>query len=131
MIICFFAYKLADSGFELKTFYKEGILKVWLYGFLADIIGAAILFVLGICGDIFGLSYELISAICYDPFNHPLAVVIIIASILVSATFIFLFNYKFVFKKQIQENKLRFKIALTVAVVTAPWTFLLPTKWFY
>lgn len=131
MIVCFFVYKLADSEFELKTFYKEVIVKVWLYGFLADIVGAAILFVLGICGDIFGLSYELISAICYDPFSHPLAVVIIMGSILVSAALIFLFNYKFVFKKQIQENMLRFKIALTIAVVTAPWTFLLPTKWFY
>jgi hypothetical protein len=99
--------------------------------FLADIIGATILFVLGICGDTFGLSYELISAICYDPFSNPLAVVIITGSILLSAALIFLFNYKFVFKNHIQENILRFKIALTIAIVTAPWTFLLPTKWFY
>ncbi len=131
IIACFCAYKLADLEFELKTFYKKSILKVWLYGFLADIIGAAILFLLGICGDIFGLSYEVTSAICYDPFSHPLATFIIIGSILISAAFIFLFNYKFVFRNQIQENALRFKIAITLAIITAPWTFLLPTKWLY
>mgnify|MGYP000889100713 CR=1 FL=1 len=128
---CFFVYKLADSEFELKAFYKKSILKVWLYGFLADFIGAAILFFLGMCGDRFGLSYEVTSAICYDPFSHPLAVFIIIGAILVSAVFIFIFNYKFVFKDQIREKVLRYKIAITLAVVTAPWTFLLPTKWLY
>lgn len=131
IIACFFAFKLADSEYKLKTFYKKSILKVWLYGFLADIIGGAILFALGICGDIFGLSYELISAICYDPFSYPLAVMIIVGSILVSAVFIFLFNYKFVFNKHIEEERLRFKIAITLAIITAPWTFLIPTKWFY
>ena len=40
-------------------------------------------------------------------------------------------NYKFVFKDQIREKVLRYKIAITLAVVTAPWTFLLPTKWLY
>lgn len=131
IIVCFSVYKLADSGFNLKTFYKESILKVWGYGFLADFIGAAILFLLGMCGERFGLSYELTSAICYDPFSQPLAVIIILGAVLVSAVFIFLFNYKCAFKNLIEEKTLRFKIALTIAIVTAPWTFLLPTKWFY
>ncbi|WP_213975425.1 MULTISPECIES: hypothetical protein [Tepidanaerobacter] len=128
---CFFVYKLANLGFNLKIFYKECILKVWLYGFLADFIGATILFLLGICGDRFGLPYELVSAICYDPFSHPLAVVITVSSIVASAALIFLFNYRLIFRNQIQEHTLRRKIALSIAVFTAPWTFLIPTKWFY
>lgn len=131
IIVCFSVYKLVNSGFNLNTFYKESILKVWGYGFLADIIGAVILFVLGLFGDRFGLSYELTSAICYDPFSNYLAVIIILGSIAVSAIFIFLFNYKYSFKNLIEEKTLRFKIALTIAIVTAPWTFMLPTKWFY
>ncbi|HFL3828422.1 TPA: hypothetical protein ACG3RW_003779 [Clostridioides difficile] len=131
IIACFFVYKLANSGLELKTFYKGSILKTWLYGFLADFIGASILFLLGLCGDTLGLSYELTSAICYDPFSHPLAVIIILGAILVSAIFVFFFNYKYSFKKLIEEKALRFKIALILAIITAPWTFLLPTKWFY
>src|SRR5690606_30457775 len=109
----------------------NSIIKVWLFGFLADIIGAAILFILGILGEYFGLSYELVSAIDFDPFSNPLAVMIIVFAMLVSALFIFLFIYKITFRELIKDNSVRFKVALTIAIVTMPWTFLLPTKWFY
>lgn len=131
IVVCFSIYKIAGLGLNLKSFYKQSILKVWGYGFLADIIGASILFVLGLLGENLGLSYELTSAICYDPFSKPLAVIIILGATLVSAAFIFLFNYKYSFKNLIEDKTLRFKVALTIAIVTAPWTFLLPTKWFY
>ncbi|WFA09046.1 hypothetical protein [Tissierella sp. Yu-01] len=117
--------------YTLKSFYKKSIVKVWLYGFLADIIGASILFFLGILGDSVGIPYELSSAINYDPFSNPIAVLIITVSILVSLIFIFLFNYKFTFRRIIVESHLRFKVALIIAIATMPWTFLLPTKWFY
>ena len=132
IIGCFFVYKIKNEKFTLKSFYKGSIIKVWLYGFLADFIGAVILFLVGILGeDVLGLPFELTSAICYDPFSHPWAVIIIFFAMLVSTYFIFIFNYKFTFKKQIEEKTLRFKIAITIAIVTIPWTFLLPTKWFY
>lgn len=131
IIVCFSIFKLVNLGFDLKTYYKRSIIKVWGFGFLADIIGGGILFVLGILGDSLGLSYELTSAISYDPFSEPLAVIIILGAVVVSAILIFLFNYKHSFKDVIEEQALRFKIALTLAIVTAPWTFLLPTKWFY
>jgi len=131
IIACFFIFKLSQFQESLKTFYKKSILKVWGLGFLADIIGAAILFVLGILGDYFGLPNDLIAGINFDPFSQPLAVAIIVFSMLVSGILIFIFNYYFVFKKQIEDKKLRFKVALTIAVITIPWTFLLPTKWFY
>ena len=69
-------------------YYKKSIIKVWLFGFLADFIGATILFVLGILGDSFGLSYELINGINYDPFSNPLAVIIILIAILISGFYI-------------------------------------------
>ncbi|MFZ5644687.1 MAG: hypothetical protein ACOY46_13945 [Bacillota bacterium] len=131
ILVCFFVFKLADAQNNIKTFYKENILKVWMFGFLADILGAAVLFITGILGDSFGLSYKLISAINYDPFSHRWAVVIIIFAMLVSALFIFLFNYRIIFRDQILEKQLRLKLALTIAIITMPWTFLLPTKWFY
>lgn len=131
ILACFFVFKLANTQENLKIFYKKSILKVWMYGFLADIIGAAILFVLGILGDYLGLSNEVITGINYDPFSNTAAVIIIIFAMLVSAVFIFIFNYKVTLKEQIEEKKLRLKAALTIAIVTIPWTFLLPTKWFY
>ena len=131
ILACFKIFKLVDSQYNLKSYYKKSIIKVWLFGFLADFIGAIILFVLGILGDSFGLAYELIYGINYDPFSNLLAVFIILLAILVSGIFIFLFNYKITFRELIRDSNTRFKVALTIAIVTMPWTFLLPTKWFY
>lgn len=131
ILACVSIFKLAINSEERKSFYKNSIIKVWLFGFLADIIGAAILFILGILGEYFGLSYELVSAIDFDPFSNPLAVMVIVFAMLVSVLFIFLFNYKITFRELIKDNSVRFKVALTIAIVTMPWTFLLPTKWFY
>ena len=47
VIACFFIFKLADIQKSLIEFYKGSILKVWIFGFIADIIGASILFILG------------------------------------------------------------------------------------
>ena len=131
LLLCFYAFKLSQDQINKKTFYKKNILKVWLFGFLADIIGAAILFALGIWGDYLGVPNEIMSGINYDPFSQPLAVVIILCSMLISGAFIFIFNYYITFAKQVEDRKLRFKLALTIAIITIPWTFLLPTKLFY
>lgn len=131
IIACFFLFKLTNQGLGLKIFYKKSILKVWLFGFLADIIGAVFLFLVLIVGSGLGLPYEIEAGIAYDPFSSPMAVVIIIISMVITSLFIFLFNYHFTFRSLIVEKALRVKVALTIAIITTPWTFLLPTKWFY
>lgn len=128
---CYYAFKLAGTQEDLKTYYKKSIFKVWFFGFLADIIGALILFTLVMFGELSGLPYELISAISYDPFSNSLAVIIILLAMFVSTFFIFIFNYLFTFGKLIEDEKIKIKVALTIAITTIPWTFLLPTKWFY
>ncbi|MFY9139228.1 MAG: hypothetical protein WBJ83_04285 [Thermacetogeniaceae bacterium] len=130
VVACFFIFKLADIQKSLTEFYKGSILKVWILGFLADIIGASILFILGILNPL-ELPTDLITGINYDPFSNPAAVAVITIAMLVSAVFIFMFNYRITFSKQIDDKKLRAKVAITVALITMPWTFLLPTKWFY
>lgn len=67
----------------------------------------------------------------YDPFSNFVAVLIIICAMLVSAALIFVLNYRLTFSKQIKDERLRLKVAIAIAVTTLPWTFLLPTKWFY
>ena len=132
VIGCFYIYRISSKQ-EVSpvTFYKKSIIKVWLLGFLADIIGASILFVIGILGDSIGIPNDVSAGICFDPFRNPATFVIITFAMLVSGLFIFLFNYNIIFKKQIEEKKLRLKMALTIAIITIPWTFLLPTKWLY
>lgn len=131
IIVCFFIFNLTNMQNNLKTFYKKSIFKVWIFGFLADIIGASILFLIGILGDRWGIPDKLITGINYYPFSNPAAVLIIIFAMIVSSVFIFFLNYKITFKNLIEEKKSRLKVAITIAIVTIPWTFLLPTKWFY
>lgn len=128
--LCYFAFKLSDN-LALKTFYTGSIYKVWVFGFMSDLIGAAILFTTGILGDSLGIPYEIYSAINFDPFSNPVAVAIIVLAMAVSALLIFLLNYKITFKKMIADRHKRLKLALSIAILTLPWTFLLPTKWFY
>ena len=128
--LCYFAFKLSDN-LALKTFYTGSIYKVWVFGFMSDLIGAAILFTTGILGDSLGIPYEIYSAINFDPFSNPVAMAIIVFAMAVSALLIFLLNYKVTFKKLIADRHMRLKLALAIAIVTMPWTFLLPTKWFY
>lgn len=131
IVLCYFIFKLAETQISLKTFYGKSILKVWIFGFLSDIAGAAILFFFGIWGDYLGLPYELISGINSDPFSQPLALAIVLFSMLVSGLLIFVFNYNFTYNTQIEDKKLRLKVTLAIAVITMPWTFLLPTRWLY
>ena len=131
IIACFYVFKLANTQSNLKTFYKKSILKIWIFGFLSDFIGAALLLAVDIFDSYLQLPYELIKGINYYPFSYPMAAIIILFAMAVSSIFIFILNYKFTFRKQIEEKKLKLKVAITIAIATIPWTFLLPTKWFF
>ena len=110
LIISMYALKLTEK----KTFYKQHILKIFLFGMLSDIIGAAYLFLmafvfeLGIMGDELYLTGP---------------------ALLIAAGMIFVLNYFVTFKKE--EKPLRLRLALTFAIVTAPYTFLIPSRWIY
>lgn len=99
---------------EKKQFYKKHILKIFLFGMLSDLIGSAFLFIttfvfeLGIMGDELYLT---------------------IPAVLIAGVMIFVFNYYVTFKA-LEKNE-RFKLALIFAIVTAPYTFLIPTSILY
>ena len=52
-----------------------------------------------------------------------------IPAVVISAVCIFLLNYFVTFRKQ--DKALRKKLALTFAIATAPYTFMIPTGWIY
>lgn len=102
-------------GVESKRkMYKQSILKVWGFGFLSDIIGAAFLFL-----TMWVLE---LSTSNDDPS-------LTIPAILIAAIFIFIFNYKISFKGY--DKSVRFKMALGLSILTAPYTFLIPLSWIY
>lgn len=65
-----------------------------------------------------------------NPFDNIYSIVITIVAVIITAYFIYLFNYKFALKKAFTEgcldDKQMRKIALSMAVFTAPYVFFLP-----
>lgn len=99
---------------EKKQMYKKLIFKIYAFGLLSDVIGA-----------VYMLAMMVVFRIGNDGDEWYLTV----PGLLIAAALIFVFNYFVSFRKL--ERPLRFKLALTFAVVTAPYTFLIPNEWTY
>lgn len=124
---------------SLKSVYKKVILKVWGFGFLADIIGTVFMFLALILEDT-GLLGEgmkdwwytyITNAVSYNPFENIWAFLWVTACVIVSCVCIYCLNYKISFKKLTLEQPIKKKLALALAIFTAPILFYLPTSWFY
>ena len=109
LIVALRALKMDDR----KTWYKRHILPVFGFGMLADVIGAAFLFLMMVL-EVYDIQRELW---------------LTIPALLISAVLIFVFNYFVTFRRA--EKPLRLRLALTFAIVTAPYTFLVPSGWLY
>ena len=96
--------------------YKKHILKVWIVGFISDIIGA---------GAILGAMYLLES----NYYIQGDELFLTLPAMILAAVFIFILNYRISFSDL--ERRERLKLALTLAIITAPYTFLIPISWIY
>jgi hypothetical protein len=96
-----------------KQFYWKHIWKIFVFGIISDLIGSALLF-LSVVLEFTTMGDELY---------------ITIPAMIVSSICIYLFNYCITFRKD--DRDIRFKMALTFAIVTAPYTFLIPSSWLY
>ncbi len=125
-------------------FYKKSIWKIWIFGYIGDIIGALFLFI----GASFGYPYIIShqndnSSLEYmimeglnNINNHTdklniYSYIYIAISILLASIIIFLLDYFIAFRKSELTKRQRFLSSLAFAVITAPYTFLLPSNLFY
>ena len=115
LVLLFLFHKLGIT--EKKVLYKKSIWKTWGFGFLADIIPSALLVVIS-WGDL--------------PFNPYMtmdslpAFLFTTAGIVLAGFLIYFFHMKWVWKNiEIEESQKR-KIALGMAVLTAPYLMYLP-----
>lgn len=107
------------------------ILRVWLCGFAADIIGCLpLLFPLKLDKDWF---YQNIERQAYygNPFDSVWAVLYLLGCIFLASVAIYCLNMRFCLKAADLEPGQKKRTALALAVFTAPWFFLLPTSLFY
>ena len=110
LIISMFALKMTEK----MRFYKRHIFQIWGFGMLSDIIGAAYMFLLMWAFEVGSMGDELY---------------LTIPALIISAALIFVLNYFVTFRKS--DKVLRLKLALTFTIVTAPYTFLIPSSWLY
>lgn len=110
LVACMFALKTENK----KQIYKSCILKIFLFGLLADAIGSLFLFVMMFVFELGRMGDELY---------------LTLPALVISAVLIFVFNYFVTFRKY--DNKFKFRTAIAFALVTAPYTFLYPSRWLY
>lgn len=109
---------------------KKVILKVWLCGFIGDLFGGAFMFI----SSFFSANnwwYQNVARHVYNPFRSIYAFLWTSACVLVSTAAIYYLNKCYCLTELNLEEKHTNKIAMALAVITAPYLFLLPTSWFY
>ncbi len=109
-VISMLILKIPDK----KLTYKKHIFKIFCFGLLSDLIGAAYMFLMVAVFEIGYMGDELY---------------LTIPAIFLSSVLIFVFNFFITFKKCNKSFKL--KQSLIFAIVTAPYTFLIPTSWIH
>ena len=118
--------------------YKQTILKIWGFGFLSDFIGALILFSIYLSDFFIQNSvisnwwyYNVFYPVSYDTLSSIVSIIWCSIAVLVSGICIYEFNYRVSFKQLSLEPKTKKKMALLLAICTAPYLFLVPTALFF
>ncbi|MBQ7140601.1 MAG: hypothetical protein IJO32_03780 [Bacilli bacterium] len=126
LIISLKLFKISN----INEIYKKTIFKVWIFGFLSDIIGALFLFLSMFIPGNFWYD-KVLSPLMWNPFETVYSFLYCTIAIIISGLFIYLFNKKITFKNINIKDNLKKKIAFILALVTAPYLFYLPTSVVY
>lgn len=103
--------------------------KFWLLGFLADFIGVLwMMLALSIAEDakVHSWLYESLSYVMYNPFGHPAALLWTLAGVALAGYCIYRFDRRAMKKCVLLSEGEKHKIALAMAIITAPWLFFIP-----
>ena len=100
--------------------------KVWLLGFAADLIGAAWMVLGWLLATWLPGGAETLGKIMYNPFGHPAAFLWTAAGVAIAGWFIFLLDRRVFRSVPELTSRQSTRLALTFAIVTAPWLFFLP-----
>lgn len=99
--------------FDKKDLYKKSIVKIFAIGIFSDIIGSVYMLLM------------VILELCTMADEWYVTV----PGVVISAVLIFVLNYFITFKNL--DKKKRVILSLFFAVITAPYTFLVPSRWLY
>ena len=122
---------------NIKEKAKKVILGVWLAGFAADFVGGFMMFLVNFVDTgndtAFGKWWyeNMTNAVIYNPFETIYVFLWTTMCVILSAVLIYFFNKKWCLKDAGLEEEQKKKVALSLAVFTAPYLFYLPTAWFW
>lgn len=126
LVIAMFVLKIENK----KKVYYSSIIKIWLLGFCADIIGSMLLLVTQFFPSD-GIFADITKAAIWNPFSNCVGFCYIVIALLLSMLAIYILNLKFSFRKtDLDEKKIK-RIAMILAIVTAPYFFFYPSSRIY
>ena len=124
-----------------QKFFRKHTWKIYLIGFGCDFIGVLLLLLPNIIEMIFDTSektffdtdsyYNFSSALNYNCFTHPLAILITVAAIALAGFLIYVFDRSVIFKTGAFTKEQANRIAMFLAIFTAPYLYLIPMQLFY
>ena len=118
---------MMDKG----LFCRKHTWKICLAGFLSDFAGALILLLISIpLADLSDMLYNIGHAIMFDPFSDLMGLLIVVAAIAVSAACIYFLD-KWILRKAGLEPEQVKRSALRLALITAPYLYLFPSRLLY
>ena len=126
LFLTLLALRHRDKGGVVKQLWW----KFWLLGFLADFIGALFLFgcwYLSLLPEPVGSWIDsIISQAFLNPFRTLPGFLYTLTVVVIAGVCIYFFDKRAMKSCTLLDGRQRHIVALTMAVVTAPWTFLIP-----
>ena len=112
---------------EKKDFYKNNILKVFLFGFLADLIGSLFLLLTYAFGENEWWYEYILAPVSENPYDNVYALLYTCMAVVISGVLIYVFN-RFISFRKVKEISKRRILSLILAIMTTPYLFLIPTS---
>ena len=120
---------------EKGLFCRNHNWKICLAGFASDYAGAILLFALnqlmfGMNDDVNSFISKAADGLMFNPFSNVLSFIIVIAAIAISAVCIYKLDKSILIKAGLDIDQAK-KSAIRLAIITAPYVYLIPSEWFY
>ena len=109
---------------DQKALWKKHILPVWGIGFLSDLIGAGLVFLIYLV-----VAESPLVDTWMNPVLFPGTTIISIPGVVLAGVMIYILNKKLTFRKSTLDAAVIHKLCLHLAVFTAPYTMLIPLYW--
>ncbi len=122
LFLALLALKHAQKGAVVKKLWW----KFWLLGFAADLVGTAWMFLGWVLMELPGVDRWVTYINLIRPWTHPLTFLWTLAGVGIAGVCIYFFDKWAMKKCGLLTDREKHIVALTMAIVTAPWLFFAP-----